>query len=550
MRFWVLLAAIVAPATVLIGQQWLLGARLATLEVHERDSRVRRAVDGFVDEALRTYRRENRFIYEQLCQPIDVTDVLGGGVPASFRRLRDVVDELGRPPVVFTAVPERGGFRLRYYALDESDAFTAFPPGADEDVQASHQAVLTYLHGTLGNNEALQRQLRRGPFCATSEYSPIGVLHFFHHPLYRDNPVIPQVYVGFWEPVEFAYERCLAPFVRDGALARRLKDEGFDPGAFRVTIDTIDGRTLYASAPPGQAHDVLAARFAGYGELFQPLVLRVGVLDRGVTAVGAVRKQNVWLLGVAALMVALAATLLARSMLQDRRLVGLQSDFVSRVGHELKTPMAVLLNAAESLENPKLQNPDDARRCTRIVRARAIELARLLERMIDLGRIESDRGSARAVPVDVAVYLRESIPRLCASVDLPLSRVSVSADTPAVALADEAVLDVTLRNLLDNVVKYAGDCGGKPVDVGCDVTDRWVVLTVRDHGVGIPANARRYVFRRFYRVSRGLREDAPGHGLGLALVKSLVEAYGGRVAVDATAGGGATFTVRFPRKDT
>jgi signal transduction histidine kinase len=543
--FWLLFLAVFVPGSVLIAQQWMLGGNLARLQTQEQLGRVRRAVDRFVTESMAAFREENQQLYQRLMRPIPLEDVQAGRIPAGFLPFAEVRREHGRPMVLFTALPVGDTFVVNYFALGEDDEIHAF---AQKGVIASHRAVLTYIHSVAGTEE-FHTRLFAESFFASTERSPLGPVHFFHVPIYRDAPFMPQAYAGWWETVNFAFRAFLAPRLEAGKLADELRAEDLDPDALVIDVRGEFGERLYgADTAEDLVEPLLEVRLSSYGPLFEPCSLRVGMI-RGapISPRAALWKQNALLLGLAAALLAIGGVLLARSIARDRWLARMHTDFVARVSHELKTPVAVLLNAAETMANPKVNDPADQARCTAIVHERVRDLARLLDRLLDVCRIDADVLPVARRAVDMPAYLRRTVPRLCEGVGLPMSRVSLdfNGDAPAVVQADEAALDLVLRNLLENVVKHAGD---GPVVVTCAADDRSVTVTVADSGPGVPRGEEKRIFRKFYRVEDSMRSAAPGHGLGLALVKALVEAHGGRIGVTPGPTGGAAFYFRLAKE--
>ena len=118
---------------------------------------------------------------------------------------------------------------------------------------------------------------------------------------------------------------------------------------------------------------------------------------------------------------------------------------------------------------------------------------------------------------------------------------------PAIAL-DSSAIGQSLANLLDNAVKYSGDA--RDIDVSLEREGDLAVVTVADHGVGIPKDEQAKIFDRFHRVSTGLVHDVKGSGLGLAIVRHIVEAHGGRIEVESRPGEGSRFRILLPFADT
>ncbi len=543
--FWLLLLALVVPGAVLIAQQWILGGNLARLQTHEQLGRVRRAVDAFIAESLADFHRENVQLQQRLTRTIPIEDVQAGRIPGAFAAFAEIRREFGRPMVLFTAQPVGDNFTVNCFALGEDDQIRAFSP---RESIASHRAVLTYIHSLAGTEE-FHTRIFAEPFFASTERSPMGAIQFFHVPLYRDNPFVPQAYAGWWETVSFAFRAFLAPRLDAGKLTEHLRAENLDPDALVIDFKGEFGEPLYGpETEPDTVEPLLEVRLSSYGPLFEPCVLRVGVI-RGATISpsAALWKQNALLLALAAGLLTVGGVLLGRSIARDRWLARMHTDFVARVSHELKTPVAVLLNAAETLANPKMSDPADQARCTAIVHERVRDLARLLDRLLDVCRIDSDVLPVARRPVDIPAYLGRTLPRLCEGVGLPMSRVTFDLQPAASAVvpADEAALDLVLRNLLENVVRHGGD---GPVTIRCEADARSVTVTVADSGPGIPRGEEKRIFRKFYRVEDSMRSAAPGHGLGLALVKALIEAHGGRIGVTTEGGRGAAFSFRLMKE--
>jgi two-component system sensor histidine kinase KdpD len=205
------------------------------------------------------------------------------------------------------------------------------------------------------------------------------------------------------------------------------------------------------------------------------------------------------------------------------------------VSHELKTPLTSVLGALDTLGRPELSldNPAVQEMLTG-ARRQAVKLRRLIDDLLVTSRI--DRGVVRPEtrPVQLMSVVADAVavvPRCHLSIDVPAE---------LVVLGDPDHLGQVVTNLLENAVKYGADT---PVAVRADAVSDRVVLTVSDHGPGIPSDQRDRVFERFVRLDGGDRARVGGTGLGLSIVKMLVDGMGGEVGVVDTPGGGATFVV-------
>jgi signal transduction histidine kinase len=221
---------------------------------------------------------------------------------------------------------------------------------------------------------------------------------------------------------------------------------------------------------------------------------------------------------------------------------GAKSAFVATVSHELRTPLTALLGFGQLLATRRY-SPEEAQRLAGIVWRETERLTRIVDDLLDLSRIE--RGLApRILPTAVAV-----IPALGAAVELfrrarVTHHVVVAAEEtlPAVQ-ADPDALDRVLKNLISNAIKYSP--AGSRVTVSARAAGRAVEFAVTDEGRGIPAEALSRIFEPYYRAPEAA-EAARGDGLGLAVVKALVDAQGGAIRADSVWGQGTRMTFTLP----
>jgi signal transduction histidine kinase len=217
-----------------------------------------------------------------------------------------------------------------------------------------------------------------------------------------------------------------------------------------------------------------------------------------------------------------------------------KSAFVAIASHELRTPLTALAGFSELLVVRPF-SADEVRRIAGVVLRETERLSRIVEDLLDLSRLE--RGLAPAVrPEAVAVEaaLAASL-EIFAGATHPVSLECEEALPPV--LADVDALDRIVKNLVGNAMKYSRR--GSPVRVDARRRAHGVAITVEDRGRGIPAEALPHVFEPYYRVPDALR-SAPGSGLGLAVVKALVDAHRGTVAIDSAPGRGTRITLVFP----
>ena len=226
------------------------------------------------------------------------------------------------------------------------------------------------------------------------------------------------------------------------------------------------------------------------------------------------------------------------------RAVNVKDEFVSTVSHELRTPLTSALAYLELLEESVEQLPE-ARQQVTAARRSMLRLSQLVADLIFSTRASSGSPLIDPFEVDLATIVREAVE--AAMVDAAGAGVRLSSDHPDTVdvLADGIRLRQVLDNLIANAILYSRPDGH--VDVTLVESDQQVVLTVVDDGEGIDAEDVGEVFGRFFRGQNARRRQIGGTGLGLHIVRTIVEAHGGRVSFDSTAGVGTTVRVELPR---
>ena len=218
-----------------------------------------------------------------------------------------------------------------------------------------------------------------------------------------------------------------------------------------------------------------------------------------------------------------------------------QKRFSASAAHELKTPLATILVNLEVLELDGKTSPDRMEKVLTIVKANTERMIRLVE---DLMRLTSDKDHEMEEEVELsevfAITLYELSP-LIRKKDLTVS----IENTPDISLTGSRVmLYRVMSNLRENAAKYNREHGSISIVTGRD--DNGVTVKIEDTGIGIPEEALPHIFEPFYRVDQSRSRAVGGAGLGLPLVKDIVEKHGGEVTVKSAAGEGTTFILRFP----
>ncbi len=236
-----------------------------------------------------------------------------------------------------------------------------------------------------------------------------------------------------------------------------------------------------------------------------------------------------------------------RDVTRERQVAKTKSDFVSKVAHELRTPLSSIKAYVEMLVDGEATDEKTLREYYEIIHTSSDRLSRLIDNMLNISRIESGTVRVTKEPVSMAVVVKETIDVVMPQAEA--KKIELQANLTPVfyqVLADKDLLAQAVLNLLSNAVKYTPDGGRVEVSMAVQEQDRTVVVAVRDTGVGIPSPDLPKLFEKFFRVEANSKM-AKGTGLGLNLVKHIVETvHGGRIAVTSTVGEGSTFSMSLP----
>jgi two-component system phosphate regulon sensor histidine kinase PhoR len=228
---------------------------------------------------------------------------------------------------------------------------------------------------------------------------------------------------------------------------------------------------------------------------------------------------------------------------EARRVERLRRDFVANASHELRTPVAAIVGAAETLAHGAADDPNARASFVGILLRHAQRLSRLTTDLLDLARIEAGyRPTLETMPL--APTVQTMVASLAARAEAKKITLEAAVPPALVVRADRAAVEQILANLVDNAIKYTPEGGRVRVTARAEASD--VAVSVEDTGHGIAVEHLPRLFERFYRVDDARSRELGGTGLGLAIVKHLAVANGGEVAVTSELGRGTRFTVTLP----
>ncbi|GAA4319207.1 HAMP domain-containing sensor histidine kinase [Compostibacter hankyongensis] len=241
-----------------------------------------------------------------------------------------------------------------------------------------------------------------------------------------------------------------------------------------------------------------------------------------------------------------AFSLTVYTMLRQKKLSEIKSDFINNMTHEFKTPLATISLAVDAIGNEKvLGTKEKVRYFTDIIKEENKRMNKQVETILQSAVLEKQEIRLNRQEVDVHEIIRKSVENL--ELQLQQKNGSISTDLHAThtrLLADEVHFSNAISNLLDNALKYSKE--HPEIRISTHNTRKGIAITVTDNGIGMSKETVARIFEKFYRAHTGNLHNVKGFGLGLAYVKAIVEAHQGKIRVESALGKGSRFELEFP----
>lgn len=317
-----------------------------------------------------------------------------------------------------------------------------------------------------------------------------------------------------------------------------------------VSQEDIIISCLYA-----ESNEEVYSNFPGEEKKFEkekPLWLlpnyKIAISLKGRTIEGLVKQRSVSFLILILLLtgtLVLSVLFVYRNISREIKFAQLKSDFVSNVSHELRTPLALISMFAETLEMNRVNSEEKKREYYNIISSETNRLGKIVNSLLNFSKMEAGKREYKMEEHE----LNSLVGDVLDTYNFHLTNKGFSAeqilfDGKLRIKCDKEALSEALINLLDNAVKYSSEIKKIVISTGYD--DSFVFVEIKDFGIGIPDEHQKKIFEKFFRVSSGLVHNTKGTGMGLSIVKQIVDAHGGSVIVNSRLNEGSTFRVRLP----
>ncbi|RZJ35363.1 MAG: HAMP domain-containing histidine kinase [Flavobacterium sp.] len=246
------------------------------------------------------------------------------------------------------------------------------------------------------------------------------------------------------------------------------------------------------------------------------------------------------------LIIIIAYSSALNQLIKQRQISEIKTDFINNMTHEFKTPIATINLALDAIRNPKtIEDPEKTRRYLQMIRDENKRMHAQVENVLRISKLERKELEISKEPYDIHEIIQEAIEHVNLIIEDREGTIEthLNANRVTVLLNDVHFTNV-LVNILDNAIKYSPE---QPViDIYTENVKDFVLIRIKDQGLGMSKAAQKKIFEKFYREHTGDLHNVKGHGLGLAYVKRIVEDHNGQVFVESEKGKGSTFIIKIP----
>ncbi|MBM3412345.1 MAG: HAMP domain-containing histidine kinase [Bacteroidetes bacterium] len=237
-----------------------------------------------------------------------------------------------------------------------------------------------------------------------------------------------------------------------------------------------------------------------------------------------------------------------RTMIRQKKIGEMKTDFINNMTHEFKTPLATISLAVDAMQNEKvIQNQHKMRYFSDIIKEENLRMNKQVETILKASQLDKGEVQLNLKPIAVHSIIQNVVDNFKLQLDHTGGHINLFFKAPNDKIvADEVHLFNLLTNLIDNAIKYAKEQVPPLIQIETNDKGRYIQLRIEDNGIGMNRDTLKRIFEKFYRAHTGNRHNVKGFGLGLSYVKSVTEAMGGKIHADSTVGSGSTFILELP----
>ncbi len=335
-------------------------------------------------------------------------------------------------------------------------------------------------------------------------------------------------------------------FLRNTYLPRVLSEKFGVQTGMNVWLRDWTNNEIIASSNPGASYDRENIQFEqNFPDFFDYWKMEVAFTNTAIAASNSSLIKNLVVLAAAMLLLLGALLFMFISAQKERALAERQADFLANVTHELKTPLSVMQAAGENLADGRVKSQSRLKSYGTHIFKEAVRLRRMIEKLLDVAKANAGQSLINPEPANIKELVSSFLDDQREFIKNKgfVMQTNIADEVPPVML-DIDNFNTILNNLVENAIKYSDD--EKYLGITLDCTEKNVELRVEDHGVGMTKKNISNIFNKFFRAEDSLTAKTKGHGLGLSIVKNLVEINGGEIHVESEPGKGSVFTVKFP----
>jgi two-component system phosphate regulon sensor histidine kinase PhoR len=257
-------------------------------------------------------------------------------------------------------------------------------------------------------------------------------------------------------------------------------------------------------------------------------------------------RNRSWIYGIALVLLlggmSLGIFLILRDIRREKRMADMQSEFVSHVTHELKTPLTSINMFAETIFLDRAKSEESRKKYANIIMKESEVLKRKIDNILEYSVRKNEKSKYKIRETNLSMLVDEVMEEMKYWLDINNFEVSVDKGNNVVANVDPEAIKQALSNLIGNAIKYSAD--RKQLFVRLFRKDDIIILEVEDKGIGIPKDQVDLIFEKFYRVNSRESESTTGTGLGLSVTRDIVNAHGGKIFVESEVNKGSKFTIQ------